>query len=247
MDWRDEGILLTARRHGESTAIVEVLHRRARPPRRVVRGGAGRRMAPVLQPGSRLSLEWSARLEEHIGAFRVDPIARADGGDHGRPAALAALGAVTALIVATLPERDAHPDLYARSRELIEALAPNPTGPRATPPGSWRCSPSSASGSTSGPAPSPARRDDLVWVSPQIRPRRQPPAAGAPWADRPASRFPPVPGVTDWRLTAQAGRCRAPALALTGFFLARPRRRPGLSREKPCRRPAPAARGGDPA
>ena len=27
MDWRDEGILLAARRHGESSAIVEVLHR----------------------------------------------------------------------------------------------------------------------------------------------------------------------------------------------------------------------------
>ena len=85
MDWRDEGILIAARRHGESSAIVEVFTAAHGRHAGVVRGGAGRRMAPVLQPGARLSLEWSARLEEHIGTFRVDPIGGADRGDHGRP------------------------------------------------------------------------------------------------------------------------------------------------------------------
>ena len=75
MEWRDEGILLSARRHGESAAIVEVLTRAHGRHAGVVRGGGGRRLAPVLQPGTLLSLEWSARLEEHLGSFRVDPIA----------------------------------------------------------------------------------------------------------------------------------------------------------------------------
>ena len=75
MDWRDEGILIAARRHGESSAIVELFTRGHGRHAGVVRGGAGRRMTPVLQPGARLSVEWSARLEEHIGTFRVDPIA----------------------------------------------------------------------------------------------------------------------------------------------------------------------------
>ncbi len=75
MDWRDEGILLTARRHGESAAIVEIFTAAHGRHAGVVRGGASRRMAPILQPGTRLAVDWSARLEEHIGSFRVDPVA----------------------------------------------------------------------------------------------------------------------------------------------------------------------------
>ncbi len=129
MDWRDEGILISARRHGESSAIVEVLTRGHGRHAGVVRGGAGRRLAPVLQPGARLSLEWSARLEEHIGTFRVDPIGAWTAAIMADRAALAALGAMTALIAATLPERDAHPELYARSLALVEALAGAPDWP----------------------------------------------------------------------------------------------------------------------
>jgi DNA repair protein RecO (recombination protein O) len=68
MDWSDEGILISARRHGESAAIVTVFTAAHGRHAGVVRGGGGRRMAPVLQPGNLLSLVWSARLEDHIGA-----------------------------------------------------------------------------------------------------------------------------------------------------------------------------------
>ena len=84
MDWRDEGILIAARRHGESSAIIEVFTAAHGRHAGVVRGGAGRRMTPVLQPGARLSLEWSARLEEHIGHLPGRSHGGADGGDHGR-------------------------------------------------------------------------------------------------------------------------------------------------------------------
>ena len=80
MDWRDEGILITARRHGESSAIIEVFTAAHGRHSGVVRGGAGRRMAPVLQPGAQLAVEWTARLEEHLGNFRVEPMA-----PRGRP------------------------------------------------------------------------------------------------------------------------------------------------------------------
>ena len=126
MDWRDEGILIAARRHGESSAIVELLTRGHGRHAGVVRGGAGRRMTPVLQPGARLSVEWTARLEDHIGTFRVDPIASRTAAIMADGAALAALGAMTALVAATLPERDAHPELYGRCLELVEALGAAP-------------------------------------------------------------------------------------------------------------------------
>ena len=122
MDWRDEGLLIAVRRHGESSAIVEVLTRGHGRHAGVVRGGAGRRMAPLLQPGARLSVEWTARLEDHIGTFRVDPIGSRTAAIMADGAALAALGAMTALVAVTLPERDSHPELYGRCLELVDAL-----------------------------------------------------------------------------------------------------------------------------
>src|SRR5690606_27986691 len=129
MDWRDEGILIAVRRHGESAAIIEVLTRDHGRHAGVVRGGGSRRMAPVLQPGAELAVEWSARLEEHMGHFRVDPVRAHSAWLLADRAALATLGAMTALISATLPERAAHPALYARSLETLGALGRAPDWP----------------------------------------------------------------------------------------------------------------------
>ena len=76
MDWRDHGILLSARPHGESAAIVEVFTVGHGRHLGVVRGGASRRQAAVLQPGSRVAMDWRARLDEHIGAAVIEPTFR---------------------------------------------------------------------------------------------------------------------------------------------------------------------------
>ena len=77
MDWRDHGILLSVRRHGETSAIIEVFTEGHGRHAGVVRGGTSRKAAPVLQPGTQLDVEWRARLEDHIGTFRVEPLPRA--------------------------------------------------------------------------------------------------------------------------------------------------------------------------
>ncbi|MFN3282481.1 MAG: DNA repair protein RecO, partial [Tabrizicola sp.] len=74
MDWRDEGVILAMRPHGETAAIIEVLTAGHGRHAGVVRGGASRRMAPVLQPGTDVRLDWRARLDEHLGVFTVEPV-----------------------------------------------------------------------------------------------------------------------------------------------------------------------------
>ena len=67
MDWRDEGILLAVRRHGETSAIIEVFTHEHGRHAGVVRGGTSRRIAPALQPGAQLDVHWRARRAEHLG------------------------------------------------------------------------------------------------------------------------------------------------------------------------------------
>ncbi|GGA05875.1 DNA repair protein RecO [Neptunicoccus cionae] len=121
MEWRDEGVILSARRHGESSVILEVLTKTHGRHAGVVRGGASRKLAPVLQPGNQVEVEWRARLEEHLGGFHVE-LLRSRSAIMGDRAALAALGAICALGGFALPERMELPEIYTRTIDLVDAL-----------------------------------------------------------------------------------------------------------------------------
>ncbi len=131
MDWRDEGALLAVRRHGEAAAIIEVFTDAHGRHAGVVRGGASRKMTPVLQPGAQLDVSWRARLDEHIGTFTVEPIRGRAAQAMGDRSALLGLSAVCALLSFALPEREPHPDLYRRSIALLDMIGENPVWPLA--------------------------------------------------------------------------------------------------------------------
>jgi DNA repair protein RecO (recombination protein O) len=121
MDWRDEGVLLSMRPHGESAAIIEVLTAAHGRHAGVVRGGQSRKMAATLQPGNGLQLEWRARLEDHIGTFTVEPL-RSRAHLLSDRLALAGLMSACALLRAALPEREPHPALWSDTLRLFDAL-----------------------------------------------------------------------------------------------------------------------------
>jgi DNA repair protein RecO (recombination protein O) len=115
MEWTDDGIVLGVRRHGESSAIVELLTREHGRHLGLVRGGAGSRMRPLLQPGNGVRAVWRARLDEHLGTYAIE-------GTRLRAATLLssshAVYGVThlAALARLLPERDPHEDIF----ELLE-------------------------------------------------------------------------------------------------------------------------------
>ncbi|KAE9628925.1 DNA repair protein RecO [Parasedimentitalea maritima] len=122
MEWRDHGILLSLRRHGESSAIIDVFTEEHGRHAGVVRGGTSRKQAPVLQPGAQLDVTWRARLEDHLGHYQAEPLrSRAAAALSGR-LALAGLNAVTGLLSFCLPEREPHGNLYTRSEQLLDLL-----------------------------------------------------------------------------------------------------------------------------
>lgn len=123
IEWRDEGVLLRVRHHGESAAIIDVFTASHGRQAGVVRGGASRRMAPILQPGAQVDVQWKARLETHLGSYVVEPIRARAAAIMGDRDALAALNAVTALLVYVMPEHEAHPGLYRLSVRFLDLLA----------------------------------------------------------------------------------------------------------------------------
>ncbi len=121
MEWREEGLLIAMRPHGETAAIIEVFTRGHGRHAGVVRGGASRRMAAHLQPGTQVMADWHARLGEHIGTFTIEPL-KSRAHVLGDRLALAGLSAVCALLHTTLPERAPCPALWLATMPLMDAL-----------------------------------------------------------------------------------------------------------------------------
>ncbi|MFV1530141.1 MULTISPECIES: DNA repair protein RecO [unclassified Phaeobacter] len=213
MEWRDEGILLTMRRHGESAAIVDAFTVEHGRHSGIVRGGAGRRMAPVLQPGAQLDLTWRARLEDHLGSYQAELIrSRAATAMSGR-LALAGLNAVTALLAFCLPEREPHPDLYLRSAQLLDLLGRDDIWPLAYLRWEVALLEEMGFGLDLDHCAVTGSRHELIYVSPKSG-RAVSRAGAGEWADR----MLPLPDVLLGRGGAETQDIVA-ALSTTGFFL----------------------------
>jgi len=214
MEWSDEGIVLAVRRHGESAAIVSLLTTEHGRHAGLVRGGASRRIRGVLQPGNTVSATWRARLEEHLGAYIVEPL-RNCAALYERRGPLAALTAATALVEAALPERAPHPELCRSLGDLLDALE----GP------DWAESyvrwellllADLGFGLDLATCAATGANDGLAWVSPKSG-RAVSLSAGEPWRNQllPLPRFlAPEGGAAD------AGQV-VDGLRLTGWFLER--------------------------
>ena len=131
IEWRDEGVLLSARSHGESSAIIEVLTATHGRTAGVVRGGASRKMAPHLQPGTQLDVVWKARIEDHLGSYTVEPIRSRAAGLLGDALGLLGLQSVTALLAVALPEREDVGALYTDTVQLLDLISATDAWPLA--------------------------------------------------------------------------------------------------------------------
>jgi DNA repair protein RecO (recombination protein O) len=115
MEWTDDGIVLGVRRHGESAAIVELLTREHGRHLGLVRGGAGTRMRPLLQPGNSVRAVWRARLDEHLGSYAIEGLRLRAAGLLASSHAVYGVTHLAAL-ARLLPERDPHGHIY----EMLE-------------------------------------------------------------------------------------------------------------------------------
>lgn len=122
MDWKDEGIVLARRHHGESAAIVSLLTREHGRHLGLVRGGGGRRAAGLYQQGNLVSAVWRGRLAEHLGSYACEPVRSFAARVMDDPLRLGALISACAIVEAALPEREPHRGLYEASIELFDAL-----------------------------------------------------------------------------------------------------------------------------
>jgi DNA repair protein RecO (recombination protein O) len=216
MDFTDDAIVLSARRHGEANAVLSVLTREHGRHLGLVKGGTSRRQRPMLEIGNHLKVTWRARLDEQLGNFTAEPVGAVSAVLLHDPLKLAALAAACAVADIVLPEREPHEDVYQATALLTEAI----TGESAEWPADyvrWELELLTALGFGLDLSKCAVTGDstDLAFVSPKTG-RAVSQAAGRGYADR----LLPLPAF----LVGEAPSDRSDHLAglrLTGYFLDR--------------------------
>ena len=122
MDWTDKGFVLSSRRYGENSLIVNILTREQGRHGGLVRGGASARNRGLYQPGNYLRVQWRGRLLEHLGSFKCELIYSHAADYLNTPLPLLALSTATAILNGTLPERSPSFEFFIKLKSLINEL-----------------------------------------------------------------------------------------------------------------------------
>lgn len=216
MEWRDHGIVLGIKRYGENAVVLEMMTRAHGRHLGIVRNGRSRTQQPILQPGNHVDALWRARLEEHLGEWKVEPLdLRAATYMHSAIAlyGLNHLAALTRL----LPERDPHPAIFEALAVIGENLTEAPLAAPLLIRYELAILAELGFGLDLSECAATGAQDELIYVSPKSG-RAVSRVAGEPWRDRlfqlPAFLNGALARVPDWA-EVEAG------FALTAYFMER--------------------------
>jgi DNA repair protein RecO (recombination protein O) len=214
MEFEDDAFVLSARAHGETGAIVELLTGMHGRYVAHVAGGASRRLKPVLQPGARVMARYRARTSDQLGAASLESLTEGPAALFDDPAGLAGLAAAAAVAAGALPEREPHPGAFLAFEALTGALALSEIWPAVFVRFEAGLLEEVGFGLDLSKCAATGSTDDLVYVSPRTG-RAVSRTAGEPYKDRLLS-LPP------FMLSAQSPLRTgdvAAGLDLTGHFL----------------------------
>lgn len=214
MEFHEEAFVLSARAHGDTGVVADLLTETHGRHAAYVAGGASRRMKPFLQPGARVIADYRARTSDHLGSARLEPVGEGPSALFDDSLALTGLAAAAAVAQGALPEREPHPGAFLAFETLMAVFQIPAVWPAVYVRFEAGLLDDLGFGLDLSSCAVTGTMDDLIWVSPRTG-RAVSREAGAPYADK-LLKLPP------FMLGAQAGLGEGDVgagLDLTGHFL----------------------------
>lgn len=182
MQWTDDGLVLGVRRQGETSVVVELFTRMHGRHAGLVRGGRSQKLRPTLQPGNSVRATWRARLDDHLGAFAIEPLELRAGRLMERALWLHGLSHLAGLL-RLLAERDPHEALYETALVVAGHLDQDDAAPALLVRLELAVLSELGFGLDLASCAATGTTEDLIYVSPKSG-RAVGREAGAPYADR---------------------------------------------------------------
>jgi DNA repair protein RecO (recombination protein O) len=217
VEWRDEGIVIGVRRHGEASVVLELMTQAHGRHLGLVRGGRSSRLQPILQAGNSVEVVWRARLDEHLGNYAVEGTNLRAAKLLDSPVALYGLSVLGSLS-RLLAERDPHPGLYETLGIVIDTLHDAELAAPLVVRFELAILSELGFGLDLSACAATGAREDLAYVSPRTG-RAVSAAAGEAWQDRLLT-LPAFMTEGQGRLMPTPADLAA-AFTLTGYFLSR--------------------------
>lgn len=122
IEWSDRGIVLAARPHGESGAVIHVLCQEQGRFAGMLHGAQSSRRRGLSEPGTMVQAHWQARLADHLGNWQLESTRQFAAELLDEPLRLAGLQAVCSLAQEALPEREPHEDVFFATEALLNTF-----------------------------------------------------------------------------------------------------------------------------
>ncbi|MCP4393570.1 MAG: DNA repair protein RecO [Alphaproteobacteria bacterium] len=122
MNWQDEGFVLSVRKHGESSAIVNLLTKHHGRHAGYVRGGASKKQKATYQIGNMVEVKWSSRIDDALGSYACDVLNCYPAVVMGDSLKLACLVSACEFANVVLPERESVEFVFHAMHGLLSDL-----------------------------------------------------------------------------------------------------------------------------
>jgi DNA repair protein RecO (recombination protein O) len=217
MQWTDTAIILSARRHGENSAILRLFSLEHGVHAGVLRAANSKNQRGIAQSGNIVSATWNARLAEQLGTFKCELLVPTAALLLQDAIKLSALVTACTIVESALPERHPYPRLYRQMLTFLDALEHDENWQKAYVELELAVLAESGFGLDLSTCAATEQTHDLVYVSPKSG-RAVCAQAGRPYHDK----LLPLPAFlrTGYDGAAVTTQEILAGMRLTGYFLA---------------------------
>ena len=122
-EWKDKGIVLSAKKYGEKGLILNILTEKQGRHLGWFNNYKNKKTSFDIQPGNVVDVTWKSRLSDQIGNYKIELLSSVTGKIFDDRLKLQALSSTCSLIDVLLPERESYSEIFRATIAFIDLIS----------------------------------------------------------------------------------------------------------------------------